>query len=155
MKHIAFTKRFDTLVSALVTKVEIINPNDTEKSLIVDALWDTGSTVSAISQELVEDLELTDCYPTIVKGISSVSETYKFPVFLRLSETSDIIAVQPCMVDSIPSFPRALFLVGMDIISKGNFAISNENGHTVFSFMIPSAFSVDFVQQIRDLKRKF
>lgn len=38
-------------------------------------------------------------------------------------------------------------LIGMDIISQGDFSITNQNGKTVFSFRIPSAHTVDFVKQ--------
>jgi len=38
-------------------------------------------------------------------------------------------------------------LIGMDVISQGDFSITNENGNTVFSFRVPSAHTVDFVKQ--------
>lgn len=37
-------------------------------------------------------------------------------------------------------------LIGMDIISQGDFSITNQ-GNTVFSFRIPSAHTVDFVKE--------
>jgi len=36
-------------------------------------------------------------------------------------------------------------LIGMDIISQGDFSITNQ-GNTVFSFRVPSAHTVDFVK---------
>lgn len=38
-------------------------------------------------------------------------------------------------------------LIGMDIITRGDVAISNVNGNTVFSFRFPSLKEVDFVHQ--------
>lgn len=35
-------------------------------------------------------------------------------------------------------------LIGMDIISRGDFAVSNRNGATSFSFRIPSVEDFDF-----------
>jgi hypothetical protein len=35
-------------------------------------------------------------------------------------------------------------LVGMDIISTGDFAVTNVNGKTVFSFRMPSVECIDF-----------
>lgn len=35
-------------------------------------------------------------------------------------------------------------LIGMDVISKNDFAISNYNGKTQFSFRIPSQNDVDY-----------
>ena len=38
-------------------------------------------------------------------------------------------------------------LIGMDIITKGDFAVSNRNGATTFSFRIPSVESFDFAAE--------
>ena len=36
-------------------------------------------------------------------------------------------------------------VIGMDVISKGDFAITNKNEKTTFSFRIPSKEEIDFV----------
>lgn len=38
-------------------------------------------------------------------------------------------------------------LIGMDIISQGDFTITNKGGNTVFSFRHPSATHIDFVKE--------
>lgn len=38
-------------------------------------------------------------------------------------------------------------LIGMDVISKGDFAVTNVGGITTFSFRIPSQETIDYVQQ--------
>ncbi len=38
-------------------------------------------------------------------------------------------------------------LIGMDIISRGDFAISNFAGKTTFSFRVPSTKRIDFVEE--------
>lgn len=35
-------------------------------------------------------------------------------------------------------------VIGMDIICKGDFAITNKNGHTTFAFRIPSQEEIVF-----------
>lgn len=42
-------------------------------------------------------------------------------------------------------------LIGMDIISQGDFAVTNLGGLTKFSFRVPSATHIDFVED--DKKR--
>ena len=37
-------------------------------------------------------------------------------------------------------------LIGMDIISRGDFAVTNFNGTTRFTFRVPSAEHIDFVR---------
>ena len=39
-------------------------------------------------------------------------------------------------------------LIGMDIISKGDFAISNYDEKTQFSFRLPSQKDVDYKQEL-------
>lgn len=38
-------------------------------------------------------------------------------------------------------------IIGMDIINRGDFAVSNRNGATSFSFRIPSVEDFDFAAQ--------
>ena len=37
-------------------------------------------------------------------------------------------------------------VIGMDIITRGDFAVTNLDGKTTFSFRIPSLADIDFVQ---------
>ena len=39
-------------------------------------------------------------------------------------------------------------LIGMDIINRGDFAVSNRNGKTMFSFRIPSMSDFDFQSEL-------
>jgi uncharacterized protein YecA (UPF0149 family) len=39
-----------------------------------------------------------------------------------------------------------MLLIGMDLISLGDFAVTNFAGKTVFSFRVPSVQMIDFVQ---------
>lgn len=41
-------------------------------------------------------------------------------------------------------FPGTDVIIGMDIINHGDFAVSNKNGATSFSFRIPSVEDFDF-----------
>ena len=42
-------------------------------------------------------------------------------------------------------------LIGMDIIGMGDFAVTNFNGNTVFSFRIPSIEEIDFLKQVQSV----
>ena len=44
-------------------------------------------------------------------------------------------------------------LIGMDIIGSGDFAISNKDGKTAFSFRMPSLERIDFVEQAKNLPK--
>ena len=54
------------------------------------------------------------------------------------------------------SFSRegdAAILIGMDIISQGDFCISNFAGRTVMTFRRPSLETIDYCKEVADLKR--
>ena len=38
-------------------------------------------------------------------------------------------------------------LIGMDVMNLGDFAVTNKDGRTVFSFRIPSCRCIDFVKE--------
>ena len=38
-------------------------------------------------------------------------------------------------------------LIGMDVITQGDFAVTNREGRTVFSFRVPSLIHLDFGRQ--------
>ena len=42
---------------------------------------------------------------------------------------------------------EAEVLIGMDIINRGDFAVTNRDGRTKFSFRIPSQADIDFVAE--------
>lgn len=41
-------------------------------------------------------------------------------------------------------------LIGMDIISNGDFAVTNKDNKTVFTFRIPSIVYIDFVKDSKE-----
>ncbi len=41
-------------------------------------------------------------------------------------------------------------LIGMNIINQGDFAVTNLNGRTKFSFRYPSINDIDFVEEERN-----
>lgn len=43
----------------------------------------------------------------------------------------------------------AQILIGMDLISRGDFAVTNHGGLTKFSFRVPSMRHIDFVEEHR------
>ncbi len=46
-------------------------------------------------------------------------------------------------------------LIGMDIIAMGDFAITNGNGRSSWTFRMPSVEEIDFVKEIQEHNRKY
>ena len=58
--------------------------------------------------------------------------------------------VFPGLLVTLGDFLGGDVLIGMDIIGAGDFAVTNQNGITKFSYRYPSSADIDFVREDRD-----
>lgn len=129
------------ILTQLKNHVSVVNSGS---SMEATALWDTGASVTCISSNVVATLGLT---PTGKKNIktpsgSSIVNTYLVSVInVNISD----VEVSESKIDE-QGFD---VLIGMDIITKGDFAVSNFNGTTVFTFRTPSIGLTDYVSQAK------
>ena len=106
------------------------------------AIWDTGATNSAISQEVVDACGLKPIGMATVHGVSGVQRTNTFLINILLRNNTAVQNIQVALGD----LGDSQVVIGMDIITAGDFAITNVGGKTVFSFRIPSTRTIDFVK---------
>lgn len=112
---------------------------------IYKALWDTGANHSVISKKVVAELNL----PVVAYnenhsagGILIVTNHLINIILPNNIEISSLL-VSCCDLDDVD------ILIGMDVITMCDFAITNENEQTTFSFQIPSATTIDFEKIIQ------
>lgn len=149
LQYRTFTLAHDGLSHVLITDISIsqaFNPIS-EKALPAKAykgIWDTGATNSVISQRIVGECGLKPTGMVKVQhvGGESPSETYLVNILLPHQ-----VGIPQIKVAKGSMGATADILIGMDIITMGDFAITNLNGKTVFSFRIPSIECIDFVKQ--------
>lgn len=106
----------------------------------VEALWDTGSTHTIISQSVVDACELQ---PTgmvmLLEGVGDGGSEDElplcptYPVRLMFPDHGETVDTQ---VAAIPNVPGVDVLLGMDFISKGDLLITNLRD-TRLSFRAP------------------
>jgi hypothetical protein len=79
---------------------------------------------------------------TVVHGVHGPQMTPTYLIGIRLDRTiiTDLRA-------TLAELEGADVLIGMDVITLGDFAVTNENGTTTFSFRIPSLHTVDYVDE--------
>lgn len=109
-----------------------------------DSLWDTGATISVLSEHVVNELGLES------EGYINVShaggESQDVPIYYANILLYNNVYVENLRVGLMPA--RSLdVIVGMDIINRGDFAVSNRNGATSFSFRVPSVEDFDFAAE--------
>ncbi len=109
------------------------------------AIWDTGATASVITQEVVDRCGLKPTGMTQVHGVQGVSVAETFLVNITLMDGRIQITNVRVTRGTLP--PGAQVLIGMDIITTGDFAITNVGGNTVFSFRIPSIKTINYNEE--------
>ena len=62
-------------------------------------------------------------------------------VRVTLAELTDV---------NVPEDQQSNVLIGMDIISAGDFAVTNKNNKTTLSFRIPASEEIDFVPNAKE-----
>ena len=107
------------------------------------ALWDTGATNSVISQKVVDGCGLS---PTGVQKVYHAYGEANVETFSVNIELPNRVEVQGLRVTK-GQLTGADVLIGMDIINKGDFAVTHPNGNTKFSFRFPSQADIDFVAE--------
>jgi len=145
----AFTVEYSGIVNTLETKVRISEAFNPESHIDVihppthefNSVWDTGATNSAISSNVVRELGLTPYGYEIVyhAGGMSIVDTYLINVIIPNNIIFISLLVTEMLID-------VDVLIGMDIISTGDFTITVPQGKTKFSFQIPSTHDTDYMK---------
>lgn len=143
----ALTHSESRIANTITTPVEVKNLL-TQATISTNAIWDTGATNSVVTKDLANQLGLIPTGKTNVRGVhgSQIVNTYFVNLTLNNKDISLDIEVTEC--DALSANNSIGMLVGMDIITKGDFSITNFHGKTVMSFREPSLEKVDFVAQL-------
>jgi hypothetical protein len=153
LKPQAFTLRNENLLSSIITPISTRQAADLcrDYNLVcqqanIRALWDTGATSSSISRGLAQYLGLKIIDMCHVRGVSGVhlSPVYFIDILLPSN-----VAINNVRVTEFIDNENFEILLGMDIITYGDFAISNKDKKTIVSFRTPPSDNpIDFVREI-------
>lgn len=143
---------FTSVVNSIVTKVaclprdvsknapELLDaPLDMDGAYALYAVWDTGADISGIKPAAVERLGLGDYIVNYVdvEGVNSAPQSKPLYKAGALILPSNIRFVGQKLVAAEFKHAKAEILLGMDVISQGDFAIRNGGGSTTFTFAHP------------------
>lgn len=143
----AFTVEYSGIVDQIVTDIGLsiaFDPNDTPKKITrFTALWDTGANKSVVHPRTVValGLESIGSARSVTTGGRTDCKKYLVNVFLP----NNLAFAGVTVIDCAPEIPHDV-IIGMDIISRGDLAISHRN-KTVLSFRAPSFCVSDFARE--------
>ncbi len=150
IKPLAFNIAHKGLPLVLISEVQITaafdpasppNKSDLKKYL---AIWDTGATNSCITAKVVQECGLL---PSGVARVSTPDGEGDKNTYLASIELPNHVSFPQVRVTEAKIIGNVEVLIGMDIISRGDFAVTNKDENTNFSFRIPSIECIDFVKQ--------
>ena len=148
----AFTTKFTGISLRITTPVELSEgfdpgnpPAPPVATMRTAALWDTGATNSVITRATAATLGLVPSGSAQVNhaGGRGVANTYVVNVKLPNEVTVVGVLVSECP-DIVGDFGA---IIGMDIICRGDFSITNVDGKTCMSYRVPSIQEIDYVAE--------
>ena len=137
-----YTRQYQSIQSRIITPAYVMFE---DAGLRVNAIWDTGATGTSVSSRVVEKLGLTPTGQKKIVGLGGVQTLNRYVVDIQLPNKAKIKNIPVISNDAFIN--DADMLIGMDIISCGDFAISNLDGKTTFSFRMPSMEIIDFTKR--------
>lgn len=150
----AFTITLGHRADRIITEVTLSeafdpgNPPQTiPQSITVPALWDTGASKSILTPSAVNKLGLKSIGTGMMNAAGGPRQCNAYVVNITLPNRVQAAGIH--VVDCEDNQPFEA-IIGMDIITAGDFAITNVNGKTTVSFRIPSVEAIDYVKQHND-----
>jgi hypothetical protein len=146
LSHNALTIRYGELREELTSVAWIcegydaVGPGALPEILEVVAIWDTGTTNTAISEALATRLNLSLRDVSFASHFGGRSRCNIYVVNISLPSGISVRGLEVLSGDT----GNCDIFIGMDIIGRGDFAVSNFNGETVMSFRMPSVEVTDY-----------
>jgi len=132
--------KFSGIQKRIVTPIKIINAliekNESKTSVYTteNALWDTGATISAITPKLVKYLGFIPAGTMAISGITGALDVRFILVAIQLPDGILRENIKMAVCDFSQNIN---IILGMDIITLGDFELLHGNNNTIFSFTSP------------------
>lgn len=146
----AFTQKYPGITHVLLSDVFICQAFDPATISVhpqvtpFKAIWDTGATGTVITKKVVNECGLSPINIVKVQHCGGISESNVYLINIILPNKVGLRQVQVTEADL---GDNADVLIGMNIITTGDFAITNKDGKTTFSFRCPSMEYIDYSRQ--------
>ena len=137
-------KNFGKRQDAIITDCYVVMPEGVTDSegnrrfcKIENAAWDTGATNTIISPEVVKALGLIPSGTCAVSAYGGVLEANTYTIDLCFDNGYKIANLQVMSDETNSDFDYDV-LIGMDVITEGDFCVSTQKDKTQFFFRMPA-----------------
>lgn len=146
----SLTISYNGITNRIKCEAFVSKPGDLQK-VKLNALWDTGATQCVISERYAQSIGLMKV------GVASMNHaggTDDVNVYVADIELLNKVVVRDVKLLSTKSINDFDMIIGMDVITLGDFCVTNKDKKTVVSFRYPSESCIDFVKDSEDMKIK-
>lgn len=128
-----FMAGYEEKANRLITPVTVQESGGNAESILINkAIWDTGAVVSCISDKIARRENMKPVDSGVLATLTGQKEIVYY--FLDIWLSKDIL-IPNVKVAGISMVGRdSDFVIGMDIISRGNLIVKNNNGKTELRF---------------------
>jgi hypothetical protein len=145
----ALTHIHKGIASSIITPAEVTNIANNQ-TLKISGIWDTGATNSVITKITAKSLGLIPITMATVRGVHGEKKVNVYFVKITLNNNMININATVTECDELSDNNTVGMLIGMNIITLGDFAITNYGGNTTMSFRVPSLQRIDYVQGLKN-----
>lgn len=154
----AFTLKANGKLNRITTDIGITPaydpaapPTPLPVPVTVKAIWDTGATDTFLTPTLAKSLGLQSvgAAADVDHGGGTSAKLPRYMVNLTLPNH---VVVAGQLITELPAAQAFDVIIGMDIITHGDFSITNVSGKTWVTFRIPSCNTIDYVVEFSRIK---
>lgn len=128
-----FMAGYEEKANRLITPVTVQESGGNAESILINkAIWDTGTVVSCISDEIARRENMKPVDSGVLATLTGQKEIVYY--FLDIWLSKDILIPNVKAAGISMAGRDSDFVIGMDIISRGNLTVKNNNGKTELRF---------------------
>jgi predicted aspartyl protease len=134
-----FKVEYNGIARELSSEVAIADPLSGKRLTLKRVIWDTGATNCVLNHGVADKLGLqpTGQMQVMTANGQAIASTFLINIILPPLNAEKQVRIIDINAAEGDLGPDTDMLIGMDVISIGDFAVENDGGKTCYSFCLP------------------